>query len=140
MAGNFIELICPTVAKAAVGLFVFHLLLMKPRTIINKEARTGPEVRFALTAENFPFKAVQETEFEKLKSRLLQTALMEADQADLYAPLRRAANEAAALAWNLEFPVLLLPELFAEKVLITTRQVEKQRVIRSQTESLVRAA
>jgi hypothetical protein len=114
---------------------------MKPRKLTHtktKRLRTrfGPETRFELPTVPLPFKAVQETDFEQLKRRLLQNVLMEAAREDLYAPLRRAANEAAALAWTTEFPALLLPELFAEKVLATVLQVEKQREIRAKSEGL----
>ena len=115
---------------------------MKLRNTKTSRIRTkfGPETRFEVPSPPVPFKVMQDTEFEKLKRALLQNALMEAGQADLYAPLRRAANEAAALAWISEFPALLLPELFAEKVMDAIRHTEKQRLIRSQTESLVWAA
>jgi hypothetical protein len=61
-----------------------------------------------------PFRALQETELEQLKERLLRQALEYAPTGEYYAPLRRAANEAAALAWATPFPLLFLPTLFEE--------------------------
>ena len=52
---------------------------------------------------------------EELKQRLLlETAWAGSDSATLSC-LRRAAEEAASLAWTTAFPLLVLPELFAEK-------------------------
>ena len=52
---------------------------------------------------------------EELKQRLLlETARVRSDSATLSC-LRRAAEEAASLAWTTPFPLLVLPELFAEK-------------------------
>ena len=67
-------------------------------------ARFGPETRFELRpAPPAPFRATQETEFERLKNKLLAQQLVQATP-ELNVPLRRAANEAAALAWATEFP------------------------------------
>jgi len=46
-----------------------------------------------------PFRGTQETELDRLKARLLQEWLQQTADEQLYAPLRRAANEAAAVAW-----------------------------------------
>ena len=63
-------------------------------------AKFAPETRFELrAAPAAPFRANLESEFERLKTRLLTEQLEAAEQPALNAPLRRAANEAAALAW-----------------------------------------
>ena len=78
-------------------------------------AEFGPETRFELRAmPPAPFRATQETEFERLKNKLLAEQLAGAAP-ELNAPLRRAANEAAALAWVTFYPLLVFPVLFEEK-------------------------
>jgi hypothetical protein len=77
----------------------------------------GPETRFELRATPpVPFRATQETEFERLKDLLLAQQLAYATAPGLSPQLRRAANEAAALAWVTPFPLLVFPVLFEEKI------------------------
>jgi hypothetical protein len=86
----------------------------------------GPETRFELRpAPSVPFRAVQETEFERLKNKLLAEQLIAATP-ELNAPLRRAANDAAALAWATVFPLLVFPALFEEKIAAAVLRVERQ--------------
>ena len=101
-------------------------------------ARFGPETRFELPlAPPAPFRATQDTEFERLKNRLLARQLAEAPTPELNPPLRRAANEAAALAWATVYPLLVFPVLFEEKTQAALRQVEHQaRIYRSSCELL----
>ncbi len=69
----------------------------------------GPETRFELRATPpAPFRATQETEFERLKNKLLAQQLRAATP-ELNVPLRRAANDAAALAWATVFPAAGVP-------------------------------
>jgi hypothetical protein len=90
-------------------------------------AKFAPETRFALrpVAANAPFRATHDTQFELLKKTLLAQRLVAADT-ELNAPIRRAANEAAAIAWNTLFPLLVFPELFAEKAEAAARQARRQ--------------
>ena len=101
-------------------------------------ARFGPETRFEVRpALPAPFRATQDTEFEPLKNRLLTRQLAEVPTAELNPPLRRAANEAAALAWATLYPLLVFPVLFEEKTQAALRQVEHQaRIYRSSCELL----
>jgi hypothetical protein len=94
-------------------------------------ARFAPETRFTLpTATTAPFRANLESEFERLKNRLLAETLDE-----LNAPLRRAANDAAALAWVTFYPLLVFPALFEEKSRAAVRQTARQaRIYASSTE------
>ena len=98
----------------------------------------GPETRFELRpVPPAPFRATQETQFERLKTRLLARELAEAPTPELNTPLRRAANEAAALAWNTLFPLLVFPVLFEEKTEAALRQVERQaRIFKNSRELL----
>jgi len=87
----------------------------------------GPETRFELRpTPPAPFRATQETEFERLKNQLLAEQLVTAPAPGLSPPLRRAANEAAALAWVTQFPLLVFPVLFAEKTAAAVRQAQRQ--------------
>ncbi len=106
---------------------------MKPdKTILFTEF--APETRFELRpVPPAPFRATLETEFDRLKDQLLAEQLYLASHAELYAPLRRAANEAAALAWTSLFPMLLFPGLFEEKVAELTLQIARQKRIHAQT-------
>jgi len=103
-------------------------------------ARFAPETRFTLpTASNAPFRANLESEFERLKNRLLAATLDEAEQPELNAPLRRAANEAAALAWVTFYPLLVFPALFEEKSRAAVRQAARQARIYANSREIIAA-
>jgi len=87
------------------------------------EAETQFEIRPAVSAE---FRAAQEVEFERLKARLLARELAEAATPELGSPLRQAAAEAAALAWDTLVPTLVFPVLFEEKTAVAMRQSNRQ--------------
>ena len=100
----------------------------------------GPETRFALRpAPPAPFRATQETEFERLKNRLLAETLDDAEQPELNAPLRRAANDAAALAWVTFYPLLVFPALFEEKSRTAVRQAARQARIYANSREIIAA-
>lgn len=84
-----------------------------------------------------PFRGTQETELEHFKNRLLRQALDATAEAQFYAPLRRAASEAAAAAWMTPFPMLFLPALFEEKMLAARRQFERAQGIRVRSRRLL---
>jgi hypothetical protein len=74
---------------------------------------------------------------EELKQQLLlETARARSDLAIL-ACLRRAADEAASLAWATPFPLLVLPELFAEKAAEACVRSQRQQDIRRQSLGLI---
>jgi hypothetical protein len=56
-----------------------------------------------------------DTELERLKNKLLKEALERAEP-EFYPILRRAANEALAIAYTTPYPNLFYPLLFTEKV------------------------
>jgi hypothetical protein len=100
-------------------------------------AKFAPETRFELRpTPAAPFRANLETEFERLKHRLLAEQLEVAEQPALNAPLRRAANEAAALAWMTFYPLLVFPVLFEEKIEAAIRQAGRQARIYAHTREL----
>jgi hypothetical protein len=90
-------------------------------------AEFSPETRFETRpAPPAPFRATQETEFERLKHRLLTETLLATARPELNVSIRRAANEAAALAWVTFYPLLVFPALFEEKLRHTLRHAERQ--------------
>jgi len=102
--------------------------------------RFAPETRFELRpAPPAPFRANLESNFEQLKNRLLAERLAADEAAELNAPLRRAANEAAALAWVTRYPLLVFPALFEEKTAAAVRQAERQARIYANSRELVAA-
>lgn len=76
------------------------------------------------------FRATEPNEFERLKDELLQVQLAGENDLDLLTALRRAANDAAALAWTMPFPALVFPELFHEKVAAARRYSTRQATLR----------
>ena len=104
-------------------------------------ATFAPETRFALRpVPPASFRATEENEFERLKKELLARQLARTGAAELNAPLRRAANEAAAIAWNTLFPLLVFPTLFEEKVAETVRHAQRQARIYAASRELILAA
>jgi hypothetical protein len=100
----------------------------------------GPDTRFELNpAPPVPFRAVLEDEFERLNARLLRERLADTATARLGGELRRAANEAAGLAWATAYPLLFFPALFEEKVRAAARRIARQEIIRAETRELIAA-
>ena len=98
----------------------------------------APEIKFAVrTAPFAPFRAALETDFEQLKRRLLAEQLDTVERPELNAVVRRAANEAAALAWVTFHPLLVFPALFEEKTAKALGHARRQeRVFASSRELL----
>lgn len=100
-----------------------------------------PESRFEITPlPPVPFRGTSETELEQLKDRLLRQALDRVEDMELTVSLRRAANEAASLAWFTPFPLLVFPILLEEKAALEERHLAVQREIRQRSQNLVKAA
>jgi hypothetical protein len=100
--------------------------------------RFGPDTRFEVAPNAAaPFRAGQDAELEQLKARLLRAALTSAQDVEESVMLRRAANEAAAVAWATPFPLLFLPTLFEEKQAVALRHAARQRSVRSRTRDLI---
>lgn len=89
---------------------------------MNEESRKvlvefGPDTWFeSKPVAALPYREVQENGFERLKSSLLRKRLDDLWEPEFNSHLRRAANEAAALARVTAYPTLVFPELFEEKV------------------------
>ena len=102
--------------------------------------RFGPDTRFEVKpVPPAPFRATQETDLERLKHRLLVGILNKVDGTEANPFVRRAANEAAALAWVTPYPLLTFPGLFEEKVETALRYAERQTAVRERTAELVLA-
>ena len=96
-----------------------------------------PEIRFEVKPGlGEPFRAKQENNLERLKARLLQEALEEVWDAELNSGIRRAANEAVAIAW-ITPTRSVLPVLFQEKVEAATLHLERQDEIRQRSRELL---
>ena len=98
----------------------------------------GPDTWFELSpAPPKLFRAVQESRFERLKRQLLTERLATAWDPDFGSHLRRAANEAAALAWTTRYPLLVFPVLFEEKVADAEVRIERQAEVRRRSRELL---
>jgi hypothetical protein len=93
-------------------------------------ARFGPETRFEVKpAPPASPRATQEAELERLKNRLLLGFLAEIVEPKLNTYVRRAATEAAALAWVTPYPLLVFPGLFEEKARGALLQAQRQEIV-----------
>ncbi len=102
--------------------------------------RFGPETGFEVRpTPPAPFRARQEAELERLKARLLAERLAGRGVPQLDSYLRRAANEAAALAWVTRYPLLVFPALFEEKAKTALLRAERQEQIRQRSRELLAA-
>jgi hypothetical protein len=72
----------------------------------------------------------REDALEQLKTRLLARALAAANDPNESLLARRAANEAASLAWALPYPLLVFPGLFEEKLRAARRVQAFQEIVR----------
>ena len=100
----------------------------------------GPETGFEVRpTPPAPFRARQEAELERLKAQLLAERLAGRGEPQLNSQLRRAANEAAALAWVTRYPLLVFPALFEEKAEAALLRAERQEQIRERSRELLAA-
>ena len=81
-----------------------------------------------------------EADLDTLKNRLLREELARAATLELNVHLRRAANDAAALAWLTPYPLLLLPGLFEEKARRARKNVVRAASIRERSSGLLALA
>jgi hypothetical protein len=107
----------------------------KPRRV---PTEFGPESRFEVRpAPLAPFRAVEESRFEQLKSTLVRQRLEKLWKPQLSVEIRRAANEAAALAWVTPYPLLMFPALFDEKAQTALRVAQRQHQVRQRSRELL---
>jgi len=104
-------------------------------------ARFQPETRFEVVpTPAVPFRGTQETELERLKARLLKELIDQTPDREQYALLRRAANEAAGLAWFTPFPLLFFPGLLEEKARAANSQKARQHDVLDRSATLLQEA
>jgi hypothetical protein len=98
----------------------------------------APETRFEVRpAIPAAFRASEESAFERLKNRLLNQRLNEPVEPGVNSDVRRAANDAAALAWVTPYPLLVFPALFEEKAEAALTQAQRQGEIRERSRELL---
>ena len=101
-------------------------------------AEFGPETRFEVKpAPAAPFRAVQESRFETLRARMLAERLAGEWEPEATSRVRRAANEASALAWVTHYPLLVFPVLFEEKAEAASLVAARQREVRQRSRELL---
>lgn len=74
-------------------------------------------------------------ELEQLKQRLMEQQLAEVADEREKAWLRRAAEEAASVAWSTAHPLLVLPALLEEKIWRARAQFQRQLQIASRSQN-----
>ncbi len=105
---------------------------------VKVRARFGPETRFDVQpAPLAPFRAMQQDRFEGLRSELVAEKLREPHEVAASGLVRRAANEAAALAWVTPFPLLVFPALFDEMYETALFREERQEQVRQRSRELL---
>ena len=100
--------------------------------------RFARDVRFDV--KTTPFRAEITSDLERLKNRLLREWLEKTANPEENVLLRRAANDAAALAWVTKYPLLLFPTLLEEKVRAALVQLKRQARIRRRSLNLLAEA
>ena len=85
-------------------------------------------------------RTVVEGHFANLKEELLGGLLAETDTLSLQPRLELAANEAAAVAWTTEYPLLVFPALLDEFARRERVRENRQQQIRAKSEKLMECA
>ncbi|MCD6339913.1 MAG: hypothetical protein J7M29_11105, partial [Verrucomicrobia bacterium] len=94
--------------------------------------------RFAVAAGRAgQSRAEQTAALEAVKSGLVRRHTLYAPDTAFVPAIRRAADEAASLAWTTPCPLLVLPLLVEEKVQEARRMVERQQQIRERSRELL---
>lgn len=102
--------------------------------------RFHPPTRFEVEIRPAPFRAWMETELDRLKHRLTLDWLGRNPDPVRNAVIRQAANEATSMVWTTAHPLLLLPELMAEKVRAALAHQTRQETIRHKSRDLMARA
>lgn len=101
----------------------------------------APDTSFEVTpVPAAPFGRAEERALERLKSDLLRELLGESSDLEFDALYRRAANEAAGLAWLTPYPVLVFPGLFEELTQNARTRGLRQEQIRRRSQDLLALA
>jgi hypothetical protein len=103
----------------------------KLKTYFDPDTEFEPEL-----LEGEPLQAA----FTNLQDALVAETLEATETLALHAPVKQAANEAAGLAWTTQFPLLVFPTLFHEKVDRVRVQQNRAQRIKAQTADLLMEA
>lgn len=104
-------------------------------------AQFGPPVEFELKpAPGVVSREREKLQFQRLQDRLLQEAGAGTQHTAVQRNLKRAAIEAAAIAWTTPFPLLVWPTLFLERAEAIRFQTERQEEILKRSEVLLEDA
>jgi hypothetical protein len=79
----------------------------------------------------------QAAEFELLKNRMLLCALDETPEMELHISIIHAGREAASLAWQTPFPLLVYPGLFEEKAHAARERALRQACVHQKSLELL---
>lgn len=96
-----------------------------------------PKTAFEVHPSRAVSRGAEDSELEKLKVRLLRQTLNESANTDAEGFIQRAADEAAALAWDTHFPLLVFPALFEEKARAAVEQMRRQISVRRRSMELL---
>jgi len=115
---------------------------MKTRTKGRIRTQFAPETRFQVKlSPEGALRRERSAQLEDLKVRLLRRHVLHAPNIELIPAIRRAANDAASLAWFTPCPLLVFPTLFDEKVESAKHAaVVQERIWLQSQELLARAA
>lgn len=100
------------------------------RTLQNLNGLPGPNRWLSLNEAPGRPRPNRGDALEQLKLRLLMRALAQAGNPAESVLARRAANEAASLAWTMPYPLLTFPALFEEKLTEARRNQAFQEIVR----------
>jgi hypothetical protein len=100
--------------------------------------RFVPTERFAVKpVPAAPFRAVELDALDRFKDRLVRKLLNTTTDAELHSRIRRAANDAASLAWMTGYPLLFFPLILEERIAMARRQARRQRDIRQRSRMMI---
>jgi hypothetical protein len=108
---------------------------MKKKNYGTVPTRFARDVRFEVPT--VPYRATETTALEELKARLLRQLLEQTTDPAQNIALRRAANDAAALAWVTPYPTLVFPVLFDETAQTALLQCRRQARVRQRSLNLL---
>ena len=104
-------------ARRASGRRRRDALVMRTKQSGRIQAKFAPETRFEVKlSPEGALRRERAVQLEDLKSRLLRRHVMYAPDLELIPAIRRAAHDAASVAWFTPWPLLVFPTLLDEKV------------------------
>jgi hypothetical protein len=112
---------------------------MKTNTYQRVPTQFAPDVAFDLQPVAALDRDLVRGLFEQLQNELVRQHLEGTRNPSLRAHLKHAANEAAAISWTTQYPLLVMPALFEEKARTTRLRVNRQVQIQQRSQQLTEA-